>query len=105
MKKALELIWTGRVFGKRGSAVGLVNAVIPAESLQEETEKIAGKLAKGPTVAYGLAKEVMYESLNMNLDDGLQLMVSAQANLFKTKDHKEGVKAFLEKKKPLFTGK
>jgi 2-(1,2-epoxy-1,2-dihydrophenyl)acetyl-CoA isomerase len=106
LKKALELIWTGRVFdGKEAYQMGLINAVVPAESLQEKTYKIAGKLAKGPTVAYGMAKKAMYESLNTDLDDGLKLMASAQASLFKTKDHKEGVKAFLEKRKPEFTGK
>lgn len=105
LKKALELIWTGRIFdAKEACQIGMINAAVPVEALQDETNKIARKLANGPTLAYGLAKRAMYKSLSLDLDEGLELMVSAQSRLFKTKDHQEGVKAFIEKRKAIFIG-
>jgi enoyl-CoA hydratase/carnithine racemase len=105
VKKAMELIWTGKIVeAQEALQLGMVNTVIAAELLQEETEKIAKKLSEGPTVAYGLAKKTMYESMTLNLEEGLHLMTVSQGVLMKTNDFNEGVAAFLEKRKAVYKG-
>lgn len=105
VKKAIELIWTGKIIkAKEAQQLGMINTVVSAESMQDETMKIAKKLANGPTVAYGLAKKTVYESMTLNLEEGLRLMTASQGALMKTNDHKEGVTAFLERRKPVYNG-
>lgn len=104
-KKALDLIWTGKVIqADEALELGMVNKVVAAESLQEEVQKKAKKLSKGPTKAYGLAKKAVYESMSLNLEDGLRLMTDYQGTLMKSNDHKEGVTAFLEKRRAVYSG-
>jgi enoyl-CoA hydratase/carnithine racemase len=105
VKKALDLIWTGKIIeANEALQLGMVNEVVAAESLQEAVQKKAKKLSKGPTVAYGLAKKAIYESISLNLEEGLKLMTTSQGILMKTKDHKEGVAAFLERRKAVYSG-
>lgn len=105
IKKALELIWTGKIIdAQEALQLGMVNTVVAEDTLSDETEKIAKKFAKGPTIAYGLAKKAVYEGMNKNLEDGLSLMTNCQGILMKTNDHKEGVTAFLEKRKAVYNG-
>lgn len=105
VKKAIELIWTGKIIkAKEAQQLGMINTVVAAESLQDETMKIAKKLSNGPTAAYGLAKKTVYESMTLNLEEGLRLMTASQGVLMKTNDHKEGVTAFLERRKAVYNG-
>ena len=105
VRKALELLWTGRIISvEEALRLGIVNEVVEAEALTEKVRDMALRLASGPTVAIGLAKKTVYESLNMELEPALRLMCEIQGELAKTKDNKEGYTAFVEKRKPNFTG-
>lgn len=105
VKKALELIWTGKVISAdEALEIGMINKVSTVDMIDVETKKMAVKLSKGPTLAYGLAKESVYEGMNADLDKGLKLMTKAQGVLMKTNDHKEGVAAFMEKRKAEYKG-
>lgn len=104
-KKALELIWSGKVLSaEEAYQLGMVNSVVGAANLVENTYKLARSFAKGPTLALGLAKQAVYQGLSLDLNLGLHLMCRCQGDLMKSADHREGVKAFIEKRKPDFVG-
>jgi enoyl-CoA hydratase len=101
--RALDLILTGRhVEAAEALSMGLVNRV--GEDALLLARELAAKIIKNGPVALGLAKEAVYRGLDMTLTLGLE----AEADLFgmvsTTKDMREGAKAFLEKRKPVFTG-
>lgn len=104
--KATELVMTGRpVKADEALAIGLVNKVIPAEELKEETKKLAKKLANGPSLAYAAMKDLSYESSYKDYEKYLEKEVFHQTNCAKTQDFKEGAYAFVEKRKANFQGK
>lgn len=104
--KAKELIFTGDVIDARtAERIGLVNKVVPPGELMDECRALAHKiLAKGP-VAVRLAKSAINKGLDMNLDAGLAYETESIALTFSTEDKAEGLKAFIEKRKPVFKGK
>ncbi|MEX2237899.1 MAG: enoyl-CoA hydratase-related protein [Dehalococcoidia bacterium] len=103
--RALELIWTGETFdAAQAHAWGYVNRVYPAESLLEETQGFARRLAEGPAVAIQLAKRLTYRSMEVGLDAALDLAQSAMFVAQSTEDAKEGPKAFVERRPPQFKG-
>lgn len=83
---------------------GLVNEVVPHEQLEEVTLAWANRFANGATKAYGLAKRAMYKSVGMSLDQALEYEAQLQDIAGNTADFKEGVTAFLEKRKPEYKG-
>ena len=85
-------------------AFGLVNRVWPAEDLQREAEAAVAALAAGPTLALGRAKALLRDHLQVGLDEALAGEAAAQVASGQTKDHAEGVAAFLEKRPPTFQG-
>jgi 2-(1,2-epoxy-1,2-dihydrophenyl)acetyl-CoA isomerase len=104
--KAMELILLADlVDAQEALRIGLVNRVVPAEQLEQETLKLAERLAQGPTVAYGLAKTGLYQGLGMSLEDVLNMEARNQAIAARTPDRAEGVAAFREKRAPRFTGR
>jgi 2-(1,2-epoxy-1,2-dihydrophenyl)acetyl-CoA isomerase len=104
--KAMELILLADlVDAQEALRIGLVNRVVPAEQLEQETLKLAERLAQGPTVAYGLAKRGLYRGLGMSLEDVLNMEARNQAIAARSPDRAEGVAAFLEKRPPRFTGR
>lgn len=101
--KATELMMTAKLFsGKEACAWGLVNEAVSPDQLEETTMKLANKLALGPTLAYGAIKAMV----NRVSFGGFDLFVDTEAEyqqmLSHTDDHREGVSAFLEKRKPFF---
>ncbi|HMB67602.1 MAG TPA: enoyl-CoA hydratase-related protein, partial [Candidatus Bathyarchaeia archaeon] len=103
--RALELIMTGRTVGaKEAETLGLVNQVVPAAELDEAVNSTAEKLASGPTKALGLSKRIVNQVSRLELPDALEYEAQNQDIAGKTQDHLEAVRAFLEKRKPKFSG-
>ena len=103
--RAMELCLTGRpVKADEALSIGLVNQVVPADELEAATAKLANKLAALPGKALSLTKRLLNESLERPLMDQLEAESFAQETAGRTKDHFEGVTAFLQKRTPEFTG-
>jgi enoyl-CoA hydratase len=104
--KAMELILTGAIIDAQTAFnLGLVNHVVPAEQLEAKTMEIANRIAEKSPIALRLAKEAIKLASRSNLDEGLRREVDLFALCFSSADKDEGVKAFLEKRKPEFKGK
>ncbi len=104
--RAYEMILTGQhIDAARAEQIGLVNKVVPQASLKEECEKIAKAIAKQAPLAIRYCLEAVDRGLNGSLDDGLALEADLFGLVFGSEDVKEGVSAFLEKRKPGFKGK
>lgn len=84
--------------------MGLIYKVVPDADLYNETLKIAQALAELPTVGLGLTKRAINQGLNNSLQEQLKVEALLQEEASNSFDHKEGVKAFLEKRKPVFKG-
>ncbi len=103
---AKELILSGgQISAQRAYEIGLVNKVVPATQLMEEAEKLAKKFTTLPGFALKMAKSSMNYGFDMSLDNAVKLELGAISQCFSTQDQKEGMKAFLEKRKPNFVGK
>jgi 2-(1,2-epoxy-1,2-dihydrophenyl)acetyl-CoA isomerase len=104
--KAMELAFTSDVIdAQEALRLNLVNKVVPHESLMEEAERLAGRLATGALLAIGRVKELINLSYHNPLETQLQLEGEYQRYCSHTEDNKEGVAAFVEKRKPVFKGK
>ena len=104
--KAMEMILTGKsISADEAYRIGLVNHVVPPESLMEEAKKIATDIASKPPISIRSAKEAILRAQDTTLEVGLEFERKAFYMLFATEDGKEGMKAFLEKRKPNFKGK
>jgi len=104
--KAMEMILTGKsITADEAYRIGLVNHVVPPESLMEEAKKIATDIASKPPISIRSAKEAILKAEDTTLEVGLEFERKAFYMLFATEDGKEGMKAFLEKRKPTFKGK
>lgn len=102
---ALEHAWTAKpVTAQQALHFGWVNRVLPAEQLAAETAKLAAELAQCPPLSVALTKRAMNRSLETNLEEQMEYEAQLQEILGKTKDHQEGVSAFLEKRPPRFKG-
>ncbi len=104
--RAFEYAATGRDIGAaEADRVGLVNRVVPAARLKEETMALAASLAAGPTASIGYIKRILNKSAAAPLDEILDYEAVMQQAASETADHAEGVRAFLEKRPAAFTGK
>ncbi|MTI84250.1 MAG: enoyl-CoA hydratase/isomerase family protein [Firmicutes bacterium] len=104
--KAKELIFLGDIFDAAAAEkIGLVNKVIGADLLMEEAQKLARKLASKPLVAMSMAKSAINTGINMDMNSALTFENKSFVTAFTTEDRKEGIGAFMEKRKPSFTGK
>lgn len=105
VRKALEIALLSDVFdAEEALRLGIVNKVVPAASLVSETEKLARRLADGPTVAYGQIKQLIRQSHLNSLHDQLAKEGESFVRCSKTRDFAEGVAAFLGKRAPSFSG-
>ena len=101
---AAELIFTGRrVTAEEALRIGLVNAVYPAETLLDKAKEMAHQIAANSPVAIAAAKQAMAAS-NGESGKGLAIELDFFARSFATHDQHEGMTAFVEKRKPAFTG-
>ena len=104
-KKAMEMALLGeRISAESMARFGLVNFVVPTEALEAETAALARRLASGPTRAYGHAKRLVYASLENQMERQLQMEAEAFADCAANADFREGVAAFVEKRKAVFQG-
>lgn len=103
--RAMELCMTGRpVDATEALQIGLVNKVVDADALMDEATALAQKLASLPGRGLALTKRLLNESFENDLNAQLEAEAFAQETAGRTKDHYEGVVAFIEKRKPKFTG-
>jgi 2-(1,2-epoxy-1,2-dihydrophenyl)acetyl-CoA isomerase len=105
-RRALELALLGERFtAQRALDIGIVNWLTPRATLADETARIARTLADGPTVALGLAKNLIRSSFDNSFDEHSHREAESFAAAVATEDHLEGVTAFVEKRKPVFRGR
>ena len=103
---AMELILTGRrIKADEAKAIGLVAQVYPSASFLDDAKALARTIAEKPPVAVRLATEAIDLAWNSTLDAGLEFERKAFYLLFATEDKKEGVDAFVNKRKPAFKGR
>jgi 2-(1,2-epoxy-1,2-dihydrophenyl)acetyl-CoA isomerase len=105
MKRAMELaLLADRFDAGTALSMGLVNRVVPVAELETATMALAERLAAGPTHAYGNTKRLLNRSLASTLEAQLQAEAESFADCAATADFVEGVRGFVEKRKPRFTG-
>ena len=103
VSKAKELIFLGEsITAATAEKIGLVNFVVPDDSLMEEAVKIALKLASKPAVAMKMAKQAINIGVSLDISSALAWEVQNFVATFSSEDRKEGIEAFLEKRKPTF---
>lgn len=106
VSKAMEIAMTCRmVKAEEAMACGIALKVVPAEVLMDEAMTFAGVIAEKPPIAVGLVKKLAYKSEEVSIETYCDLEADYVALGIQTNDHKEGVRAFMEKRKPIFTGK
>jgi 2-(1,2-epoxy-1,2-dihydrophenyl)acetyl-CoA isomerase len=85
--------------------LGLANRVVPAERLLETAQAWAADLARRPTLALALSKQALHGGLTASLQETISLEARLQARCIESEDHREGVAAFLQKRRPDFKGR
>lgn len=106
VSRAKDLVLTGRqVDAHEALSMGLVNSVVPADSVLESAQELATRLARGPALALRGAKEAVDRGMDVDLDSGLDIERIRFSSLFATDDQKEGMAAFVEKRPATFTGR
>ena len=96
--KAMEMILTGEpVSAQEAYEIGLVNKVVPLDKLVEEAMSMAKKIAEKSPVVTKLAKRAIQNGADLPIDTGLLIEILSQSVVFSTKDHLEGINAFLDK--------
>ena len=103
--KALEMILTASIItAPEAYRIGLVNRIVPPTDLEKDSEALARKLASKGPIAERYAKEAILNGLEMTLGQGLRLEADLSFLLQSTRDRTEGIRAFLEKRPPIFKG-
>lgn len=105
LQRAAALTYLGeKITAKQAEEIGMIWKSCPADEFMDEAKAIAQKLAKMPTRGFGLTKRGFNAGFTNDLETQLKLEAELQAEAGKTHDYNEGVQAFLEKRKPDFTG-
>jgi 2-(1,2-epoxy-1,2-dihydrophenyl)acetyl-CoA isomerase len=105
LARAKSLAMLGeRIGAEQAQAIGLIHAVAEPDALEADTRALAAKLAALPTRAIGLAKRAFHAEVFPDLDAALERERALQGEASRTSDYAEGVRAFLAKRKPVFTG-
>jgi enoyl-CoA hydratase/carnithine racemase len=105
-QKALDLMLRGTTLTPGDAlAAGIIDEVVPAAELLDRALERVGAYATGPTLAIGRIKQATVQGFGMALDEGLRLERKLLIDLFRSEDAKEGVTAFVEKRKPNYKGR
>lgn len=103
--QAKEMIFLGEpIDAEKAYEMGIVNKVVPVEELMEEALEMASKLCAKPPLSLSKAKHAINSAWGTDIYSGMELEIDAWANIYSTYDQKEGMEAFLEKRKPKFKG-
>lgn len=106
LAKAMEIIFTGeRIDAQEAYRIGLVNKVVPLNDLMPVSLKIAERICENGPLAVKAVKEAILRGLELSLDEGLRLEQFLAEPLRQSEDAREGIRAFREKRKPLFKGR
>jgi enoyl-CoA hydratase len=103
---ATDLMFTGRLV-EAGEAleIGLVHRVVPQEKFGDEVVALARQLAAGAPIAHRWTKRAIHRSLGVDMDAEFEFEIFAQVQCIQSEDHREGVRAFKEKRVPVFRGR
>ena len=107
MAKAYELAWTGDIIdAAEGERIGLVSRIVPHDDLLSVAKELATRIANGPPITVQLTKRALYQgALNPDLHSHMELELHYNAITSATEDRKEGMRAFIEKRDPVFKGR
>lgn len=105
-KKAMEMILLGeKLSAQQALEMGMLTRVVPADRLDSEVETVLNTLCEKSPIGIKLGKEAFYEVADMSLEDALDGLCAGLGKVAATEDAREGITAFIEKRKPVFTGK
>jgi enoyl-CoA hydratase/carnithine racemase len=103
--KAMEMILTGALIDAgEAQRIGLIHRVVPIDALMKSATELAREMSEKSPLSLSFAKEAIYGSRDLTLDQGLKMELDLYLLLFSTSDRTEGVTAFKEKRKPRFEG-
>lgn len=103
--KACEMFFLGEAIGaEEALRLGIVNKVVPPNELSEATQELANRLRDAPPISIAAAKQAVYRSQSAELEEMLRYETEVQLRCFESEDGREGIRAFLEKRAPRFTG-
>ncbi len=103
--RAFEMLATGRpVKAEEAEMMGLISKAVPADQLDETVLEVTRRFAAGPSNAYRGIKEMLYVQAFGGYDAFMKMEISAQSRCERTDDYHEGVRSFLEKRRPVFKG-
>ena len=105
-KQARDLLLTGRIFGADEAAkLGLINEIVPADKLMARARELAALLMENSASSLRATKQLLNDHARMELDAHIEAAVRENAAIRTTADFREGITAFLEKRKPVWSGK
>jgi methylglutaconyl-CoA hydratase len=105
-KQARDLLLTGRIFGAEEAArLGLVNEIVPSEKLMPRARELAALLMENSTASLRATKQLLTDHARAEVDVQIEAAVRENAAIRSTADFREGISSFLEKRKPVWTGK
>jgi enoyl-CoA hydratase/carnithine racemase len=105
LAKATELLFTGDfISAQEAERIGLYNKVVSEEMLLPETEALAERLARGPSFALAMTKEMLNREMDVSLETALEWEAQAQATCMQHPDYREAYEAYVEKREPRFSG-